>query len=82
VEHFARITLVAELLGGARPLPRHEVGKLFDSRGRYGVESRVGMEPGNPVVAEDAQRRERLQLTREELLAVIDEALRARGVLA
>jgi L-fuculose-phosphate aldolase len=82
VEHFARITLVAELLGGARPLPRHEVGKLFDSRGRYGVESRVGMEPGHPVVAEDAQPRERLQLTREELLAVIDEALRARGVLA
>src|SRR3954452_10326387 len=37
VEHFARITLVAELLGGPRVLPRLEVEKLLDSRARYGV---------------------------------------------
>ncbi len=53
VEHFARITLVAEILGGARPLPREEVEKLFASRTRYNVNSRTGMEPGMPVVAED-----------------------------
>jgi L-fuculose-phosphate aldolase len=53
VEHFARITLVAELLGGARPLPRKEVQKLFESRTRYNVESRSVMEPGMPQVAED-----------------------------
>ncbi len=53
VEHFARITLVAEMLGGARPLPREEVEKLFASRARYNVNSNARMEPGMPLVAED-----------------------------
>ncbi len=53
VEHFARITFVAEMLGGARPLPREEVEKLFASRERYNVNSRARMEPGMPLVAED-----------------------------
>lgn len=53
VEHFARISLVAELLGGARPLPRDEVQKLFDSRSRYNVNSKASMRPGMPLVAED-----------------------------
>jgi L-fuculose-phosphate aldolase len=53
VEHFARITFVAEMLGGARPLPRVEVEKLFDARARYNVTSRARMEPGMPIVAED-----------------------------
>jgi L-fuculose-phosphate aldolase len=82
VEHFARISLVAELLGGAKLLPKQEVDKLFDSRTRYGVKSRTSMEPGCPVVAEDVgQSSERFQVTREELIALVDEALRARGVL-
>lgn len=53
VEHFARITFVAEMLGGARPLPRGEVEKLFAARARYNVRSHAGMEPGMPLVAED-----------------------------
>ena len=53
VEHFARITFVAEMLGGARPLPREEVEKLFAARARYNVTSHAGMEPGMPIVAED-----------------------------
>jgi L-fuculose-phosphate aldolase len=53
VEHFAHITFVAEMLGGARPLPREEVEKLFASRARYNVNSRSGMAPGMPLVAED-----------------------------
>jgi L-fuculose-phosphate aldolase len=82
VEHFARVTLVAELLGGPQVLPRHEVTKLFDSRERYGVKSHACMEHGRPVVAEDvAGVREKPQLTREDLIAIIDEALRSRGVL-
>ena len=32
VEHFARITFVAEMLGGAKPLPREEVERLFAAR--------------------------------------------------
>jgi L-fuculose-phosphate aldolase len=53
VEHFARITFVAEMLGGARPLPKEEVEKLFAARARYNVSSRAGMQPGMPLVAED-----------------------------
>jgi L-fuculose-phosphate aldolase len=53
VEHFARITFVAEMLGGAKPLPRQEVQKLFDSRSRYNVASHSPLAPGMPVVAED-----------------------------
>jgi L-fuculose-phosphate aldolase len=53
VEHFARITFVAEMLGGARALPREEVEKLFAARARYNVNSNAGMQPGMPLVAED-----------------------------
>ena len=53
VEHFARITFVAEMLGGARPLPRKEVERLFAARQKYNVNSHTSMEPGMPVVAED-----------------------------
>jgi L-fuculose-phosphate aldolase len=80
VEHFARISLVAELLGGGRALPRQEVDKLFDSRTRYGVKGRAGAEPGCPVVAEDVAADERFLVTRAELIALVDEALRSRGV--
>jgi L-fuculose-phosphate aldolase len=100
VEHFARVTLVSELLGGPKILPKHEVGQLFEARGRYGVKSHNRMEPGRPVVAEDkaaedkaaedkaaegvknAERgRELLHITRDDLIALVDEALRLRGVL-
>jgi L-fuculose-phosphate aldolase len=86
VEHFARVTLVAELLGGPRVLPRHEVGKLFAARARYGVTSQNRMEPGRPIVAEDnaaedVEDRGRLSGTRDELIALVDEALRSRGLL-
>ncbi len=79
VEHYARIFLVAELLGGANVLPKVEVDKLFDSRTRYGVKARAGVEPGCPVVAEDLGRDARFEVTREELISLVNEALRARG---
>jgi L-fuculose-phosphate aldolase len=81
VEHFARISLVTELLGGARVLPKQEVDKLLDSRTRYGVRARSGGEPGCPVVAEDLPGDgQRFYVTREELVGLVNEALRARGV--
>jgi L-fuculose-phosphate aldolase len=80
MEHFARISLVAELLGGANVLPKVEVDKLFDSRTRYGVKARSGAEPGCPVVAEDLGDQDRYYVTREELIGLVDEALRARGI--
>lgn len=80
VEHVARITLVAELLGGPKVLPRTEVDKLFDSRSRYGVKSRAGAAPSCPIAAEDLEgAEERFSLTRAELIALVDEAVRARG---
>ncbi len=78
LEHVARIALVAEMLGGAKLLPRVEVDKLFDARGRYGIQSRNTMQPGCPVVAEDAGGAERISVTRDELIALIDEAVAAR----
>lgn len=81
VEHFARITLVAELLGGAIALPRVEVQKLFDARPRYHVSSRNHFEPGAPLTAEDVpEQSEKIEITREQLLSIIDEALKVRGV--
>jgi len=82
VEHFARITFVAEMLGGPKVLPKIEVDKLLDSRARYGVERRNGATQECPVVAEDLERRgERLSMTRAELIALVDEALKARGIV-
>ena len=49
MEHFARIQLVAELLGGPKVLPREEVDKLLDSRTRYGVKARSAGQAGCPL---------------------------------
>ncbi len=82
VEHFARIALVAELLGGPTVLPKSEVDKLLDSRTRYGVKPPAGAERGCPVVAEDLVRNgERFLVTRDDLVALVDEALKARGLV-
>ncbi len=84
VEHFARINFVAEMLGGARALPRVEVDKLFESRGRYGVASRATQQPGCPVSAEDAPAATQADrmgdngfyVTRDELIQLLEEAIR------
>ena len=81
VEHFARIALVAEMLGGPKVLPKVEVDKLLESRTRYGVKTRSGGVPGCPLAAEDVEPGdERICLTRQELVGLIEEALKARGV--
>lgn len=81
VEHSARITLVAELLGGPKVLPRAEIKKLFVARERYGVKSRNSYEPGLPMAAEDMpdDKEEKLEMTRSQLLAIIEEALKVRA---
>ena len=83
MEHFARISLVAELLGGPKTLPRAEVDKLLDSRTRYGVKARSAGEPGCPLALEDLAaggEEERFTVTRSELIGLVDEALKARGL--
>ena len=83
VEHTARIALVAESLGGAKVLPRLEVAKLFDSRSRYGIVSPNSAQTGCPVAAEDlsdsGDPEEKFAFTRAELIALINEALAAKG---
>ena len=80
MEHFARIQLVAELLGGPRVLPRAEVEKLLDSRTRYGIGTRSIGGPGCPLTLEEAggAGEERFYVTRSELISLVNEALRAR----
>jgi L-fuculose-phosphate aldolase len=81
LEHLARIALVAEMLGGPKVLPRVEIEKLFEARERYGVRVPNRFEPGSPMAAEDMpDPSEKLEVTRQQLLALIDEALRVRGV--
>jgi L-fuculose-phosphate aldolase len=53
VEHLARVTFVAELVGGANALPRIEVDKLFAARERYKVSCPAGSQNGIPLAAED-----------------------------
>lgn len=90
VEHTARIVLVAEMLGGAKVLPRPEVDKLLDSRARYGVSTRAGLEDGCPAAAGEstaacdasaAGAEERFEFTRSELIALIEEALHSGNAL-
>ena len=82
MEHFARIALVAELLGGANVLPRLEVDKLLASRVRYGVKVPNGDQPGWPAAAgEEPAGEKKYSLTRSELMALLDDALRTRGLV-
>jgi L-fuculose-phosphate aldolase len=107
MEHFARIQLVAELLGGPKVLPRVEVDKLLDARTRYGVKSRSAGEANCPMSAEDAAGgrscgisggapsgtaggtaggtaprggEEHFYVSRSELVQMVEEALKARGL--
>lgn len=82
VEHFARITLVAELLGGPKVLPKQEVEKLVEARARYGVKVPSAGEPACPVAAEElSPAGGRIELTREELIELVEQALRSSGRL-
>ena len=48
IEHFARISLVARLLGGERLLSREEVGRLQALRGSYGIAAPAPICPDPP----------------------------------
>jgi L-fuculose-phosphate aldolase len=84
VEHTARIALTAELLGGPNVLPKVEVDKLIDARGRYGIVTKATGAAGCPLTLEDlaaAPQGDKFQVTREELIALVEEALRARAAV-
>lgn len=77
VEHVARIALVAEQLGGPKLLDRKEVDQLFEARARYGIQSNSKALPGCPITADELPGSDKITVTREELIALIDEAVRA-----
>jgi L-fuculose-phosphate aldolase len=95
MEHFARIQLVAELLGGPQVLPRKEVDALLDSRTRYGVKAASAGQPDCPMAFEEAAApasaacggppraaasEEHFYVSRSELVRMVEDVLQARGL--
>jgi len=92
IEHFARISLVARLLGGERLLSRDEVLRLQGLRGMYGIAAPapicaepVGQDPADcqavqAPVSPGGERlvseNEEVRLTYRELTALIEDAVR------
>ena len=54
IEHFARISLVARLLGREHVLSREEVTRLQNLRGTYGIASAAPICPDPPLAAAEA----------------------------
>ena len=91
VEHFARISLVSHLLGGPKLLSRAEVDKLGEARERYFGGQGAPVAPLTdfcPVSSEPAyscgcghhSAGQRFSVTRAELEAMIDEAVKSGKV--
>jgi L-fuculose-phosphate aldolase len=81
IEHFAKVSLVSRLLGGERLLPKEEVSRLLSLRSKvYGLERPLGGEEC-PIPAEAAAARAsgRIELTRDELVHLILDAIREVG---
>jgi L-fuculose-phosphate aldolase len=79
VEHFARVSLVTELLGKQVLLSSEDVKKLLTARARYGSITASRMGPGCPVTADAPNSMGaggRITVTQEELEALIQEAVR------
>ena len=77
VEHFAQVSLVSELLGKQVLLSSRDVEKLLVARARYGTTTAAPITPDCPVTSDSpANGSGRISVTREELEALIDEAVR------
>lgn len=77
VEQFAKVVLVAESVGEPKLLSSREVAKLMAARPRYSVAAPPGGCAELPVTSDDSSiRGDRVTLTRAELEALVDEAIR------
>jgi len=74
-EHFARVSLVTELLGKQVLLSGEDVEKLLAARVRYGLTTAAQVGPACPVTAESAAP-DRVTLSRDELEALVEDAVR------
>jgi L-fuculose-phosphate aldolase len=80
VEHFAQVSLASELLGKQVLLSGGDVEKLLAARARYGATTAAKVSPNCPVTSDSGASAacgpERISVTREELEALIEEAVR------
>ncbi|HXY15008.1 MAG TPA: class II aldolase/adducin family protein [Terriglobales bacterium] len=77
IEHCAKITLAAELAGGPMLLSGREVAKLMAARPRYFVSPPPGGGAELPMTSDSGESAgDHVTLTRSELDALIDEAVR------
>ena len=77
IEHFAKITLAAEMAGTPTLLSSREVAKLIAARTRYFVTPPPGGGADLPLTCDGGESAgDRVRLTRSELDALIDEAVR------
>jgi L-fuculose-phosphate aldolase len=77
IEHFAKITLAAEMAGTPTLLSSREVAKLMAARTRYFVVPPPGGGADLPLTSDGGDTAgDRVRLTRGELDALIDEAVR------
>jgi L-fuculose-phosphate aldolase len=74
-EHFARVALVTELLGKQKLLSHSDVEKLLAARARYGAGAQITPQASGYPNRSDDHNAERVTLTRNELDALIDEAI-------
>lgn len=75
LEHFAKINLLLKILGGQRTLPQTEVDKLFDLRGKYGVQAHDVRGMGCPVVIDGTEEDARITLSKRELVDLLELAI-------
>ncbi len=84
VEHFASIALVTHVLGRQQLLSEEEVSKLYEARERYQGGTCSPRPPGCPLTEQPGQPKgnppaaggERFLVTREELAAIVEDAVR------
>jgi len=76
IEHFAKITLAAEMAGSPTLLSSREVAKLMAARSRYFVTPPPGGGAELPVTSDGNDGGDHVRLTRGELDTLIDEAVR------
>jgi L-fuculose-phosphate aldolase len=75
-EHFAHVALVTELLGKQKLLSNVEVEKLVAARAHYAAGSKAPPASADAPSAPSNGDADRISLTRRELNALIDEAVR------
>ena len=77
VEHFAQVSLATELLGKQVLLSGRDVEKLLAARARYGTTTAAPVSSNCPVTSDTAVgESNRISVTRAELEALIEEAVR------